>query len=617
MVWPWVLCCVLLGAGMTFLWWGRMSRERRAVEFDESVEYNGALKLVLEGDFPEFLKLLPFLPGRGVIRSSRLISFREKQARKDGERYAGDDITRLSTESDRQEAEDAVEITKTKKLHRASRDDKSEKSDRVGHSVMRASDPISKDDMAGDAVFRFPPEIIGEYDIRGIYGKNLHVRTAFYLGRALGGLARKQGENKVSISRDARFSSMELAQGLAKGLRFAGMNVINTGIIPTPVHYFGLRFLKIQSGVMVTGSHNPSAYNGFKIQMGGRPLWGGRLRRVCDGKFVQQEHATSGVLRGFQVSAEYVKQAVPACGRLPGASTPYSPPFKVVVDGANSIGGKFTAHLLREQGCQVVELYCDLDSSFPHHPPDPSQPENLKALMELVKSEGAQVGFALDGDADRLVLVDERGRILWPDQVLMFLAGDVLARYPGGKVIYDVKCSHHLDRHVRSLGGEPIMWKTGHSLIRDKIAEENAVLGGEMSGHLYLCRDWYPFDDGLFAALRLADLLRSAARPVSEVFAALPGGVASQEYRVPMPLPGLRDFVSQFAAGDAFPGAERIELDGLRVQFQDRWGLVRRSNTEPCLVFRFEGDDATALSRIQGEFQKHCERIAPNLKLPF
>ena len=605
----WLLVLLFLAIVGLLFWRRHALRVKSFIEFDEAVEYTGALRSVLEGGYPEFLALLPPVPGRSLVRRKQEPSKVSSLRQAHGE---SEDATRLSTEADRERAEDAVERTKTQRLVRLPE---------AGGEKVQApvdSEPISEADLAGTVDFQFPEEIIGEYDIRGVFAENLHARTAFYLGRALAVQLRERGESHLAISRDTRVSSTELAQGLAKGLRSVGLHVVNTGIIPTPVHYFGLHTLDLKNGVMVTGSHNPSSHNGFKIQLGGRPLWGeglrGALREI---RSSAPSEVTYGTLRGAQVSSEYFKQAIKKCEDLSG--TPSSPEryFKVVVDGANSIGGKFAAHMLRKRGFQAVELYCDLDSSFPNHPPDPTQPENLKALIEKIREENADVGFALDGDADRLVLIDEQGGIVWPDQVLMFLASDVLSRYQGGKVIYDVKCSHHLARHVKSLGGEPLMWKTGHSLIRDKILEEDAVLGGEMSGHLYLCKDWHPFDDGLFGVTRLADMLSDDPRPVSEIFKEIPGGTASQEYRILLPRPEILDFMDQFTAEDVFPGAERIELDGLRVQFKDRWGLVRASNTESCLVFRFEGDNAEALSEIQEAFRERCGQIAPDLKLPF
>ncbi|MGH2349792.1 MAG: phosphomannomutase/phosphoglucomutase [bacterium] len=455
------------------------------------------------------------------------------------------------------------------------------------------------------------PQIFRAYDIRGVVGKTLTAEIAGKIGQAIGAEAAARQQRGLIVGRDGRKSSPELSEALIKGLRAAGRDVIDIGMVPTPLLYFATHEMGTNSGVMVTGSHNPPEYNGFKIVLAGESLAEDAIKAIYDRIVRNDLGSGEGKLKSAEVNAEYimkVSEDIPVA--LGGA-------FKLVVDCGNGVGGTVAPQLLRALGHDVVEMFCEVDGRFPNHQPDPSQPENLKALIEKVREEQADLGLAFDGDADRLGVVDGEGNIIWPDRLLMLLAEDVLSRNPGAPIIFDVKCSRHLQAAIESGGGKPVMWRTGHSLIKKKMKETDSPLAGEMSGHIFFKERWYGFDDALYAAGRLLDVLVRAKKKPAEVFASQPRGVSTPELRLDLPEVSHDSFMQALKESLSFDAAQIIDVDGLRVEFADGWGLIRPSNTSPVLVLRFEADDDAALQRIQGAFRDLLHSVQPDLPLPF
>jgi phosphomannomutase/phosphoglucomutase len=456
-----------------------------------------------------------------------------------------------------------------------------------------------------------PDSIFRAYDIRGVVGETLTEEGVYAIGRALGSEAFERGQQTIAIGRDGRASSPILAAALERGLCDSGRDVIDIGLVPTPVLYFATYHLNTHSGVMITGSHNPANYNGLKIVLDGKALSGEAITAIRDRIRKGDFTSGSGTLSKVEVNADYLRRIT---GDIPKA---VDKPLKVVVDCGNGVPAVLAPDLIRALGHEVIELFCEVDGTFPNHHPDPSQPENLHDLIEAVRREQADLGLAFDGDGDRLGVVDGQGNIIWPDRQMMLFAKDVLSRNPGREIIFDVKCSRHLSSVIKSSGGVPLMWKTGHSLIKSKMREIGAPLAGEMSGHIFFKERWYGFDDALYAAARLLEILVKDPRPSAEVFAELPGGVATPELRLDMPETRHAAFMAKLIESAAFDGAEVHTVDGLRVDFPDSWGLIRPSNTTPCLILRFEADDQTALERIQSQFRTLIMRIGPELTLPF
>ncbi|EIJ43339.1 phosphomannomutase [Beggiatoa alba B18LD] len=449
------------------------------------------------------------------------------------------------------------------------------------------------------------------YDVRGIVGDDLTVELVEKIGKAIGTKAVQKGIKQVVIARDGRLSGEQLQNALAQGIISTGRDVINVGRVPTPVLYFTTYHLQTGTGVMVTGSHNPPEYNGLKIMLDGETLSGGSIQslreRVENGDFIQQ---AQGSISQFAIEDIYIQRIV--------NDVTLKRPFKVVVDSGNGVAGEIAPKLLRALGCEVIELFCEIDGNFPNHHPDPSLPENLQDLIKAVKTHQADIGLAFDGDADRLGVVDVNGQIVFPDRQMMLYAMDVLKRNQGAKIIYDVKCSRHLSRVIREHGGEPVMWKTGHSLIKSKLKETGSPLAGEMSGHIFFKERWYGFDDAIYTAARLLEILASDPRTPTAVLSALPNAVSTPELKLELAHYGehfqLMEKVSQTFH---FEGAEVSTIDGVRADFKDGWGLVRSSNTTPCLVIRFEADTQEALEKIQADFRRQFMAIDSNLKLPF
>ena len=452
--------------------------------------------------------------------------------------------------------------------------------------------------------------IFRAYDIRGVVGQSLDREVARLIGQAVGSLMAEQGLREIVVGRDGRLSGPELSEGLIDGLREAGRDVIDIGMAPTPVVYFGAFQLNTGCCIALTGSHNPPDYNGFKIVVGGETLHGGAIQdlygRIAEGRLNADG---GGGLQQFDILDDYVS-------RISG-DVQLERRLRVVVDCGNGVAGVIAPAVLEAIGCEVEPLYCEVDGNFPNHHPDPSEPDNLRDLTMMVKRMGADLGIAFDGDGDRLGVVSAEGENIFPDRLLMLFAQDVLSRNPGAAIIYDVKCTGHLAGHILRSGGSPIMWKTGHSLIKAKMRETEAELAGEMSGHFFFRERWFGFDDGIYAAARLLEILAADERSPGEVFEELPKGVSTPELKVHMSEGAHYAFMEKFAGRAKFEGAKIATIDGIRADWGDGWGLVRCSNTTPCLVLRFDADNEDALKRIQEAFRIQLLAVDGTLKLPF
>ncbi len=478
----------------------------------------------------------------------------------------------------------------------------------VEEKVAAADKPAA---MSGSpaAVSKLPVTIFRAYDIRGMAGSELSPELVFMLGRAIGSEAGEQGEQSIIIARDGRNSSPDITAELCRGLLASGRDVVDIGVVPTPVLYFATHFLGSNSGVMVTGSHNPPDYNGFKMVIAGKTLSGeaiqGLRKRMESGNF------TEG--KGSRQEEDLVPDYL---GRIT-EDVQLSRPLKVAVDCGNGVAGVLAPALLHAMGCEVVELFTEVNGNFPNHHPDPGKPENLRDLIAAVKSKQADIGIAFDGDGDRLGVVDSSGKIIWPDRLLILLARDVLSRQPGADIIYDIKSTRHLASAILSSGGRPLMWKTGHSLIKAKLQEGGAMLAGEMSGHIFFQERWYGFDDGIYAAARLLEILSTDSRSSAEIFAELPESPSTPELNMSLAEDAKFALLRKLRADGGIPGAKLVTIDGIRAEFEHGWGLIRPSNTTPSVVFRFEAEDEAELKRIQQLFRERLLAIDPNLKLPF
>ncbi|MEM9304889.1 MAG: phosphomannomutase/phosphoglucomutase [Pseudomonadota bacterium] len=447
------------------------------------------------------------------------------------------------------------------------------------------------------------------YDIRGVVGKELTAPIATLIGRAIGSEAIARGIDQVIVARDGRLSGPDLSEALVQGLLAAGVDVTDIGAVPTGVLYFATHHLETGSGVMVTGSHNPPDYNGFKIMLGGETLAQDAIQALYQRIVEQDLSEGAGGVQELDILEDYVDRIA--------SDIQVEEPLKVVIDCGNGIPGMIAPQVLEEIGCEVVPLYCDVDGTFPNHHPDPSVPENLQDLIMSVKQLDADLGLAFDGDGDRLGVVTREGEIVFPDRILMLFAEDVLLRNPGATVIYDVKCTAHLARVILSNGGSPLMWKTGHSLMKAKMKETGAALAGEMSGHFFFKERWYGFDDGVYAAARLLEILASAPDGVDETLAELPNSVSTPELKVQMVEGEHYAFMEEFQRVAAFDDARVTTIDGVRADYDDGWGLVRCSNTTPCLVLRFDAESETALGRIQEMFRAEMLKVRGDLDIPF
>jgi phosphomannomutase/phosphoglucomutase len=452
-------------------------------------------------------------------------------------------------------------------------------------------------------------DIFRAYDIRGIVGETLTSEGVEVIGRAIGSEALERGVDSLCIGYDGRHSSPVLADALARGVMATGCNVIHVGAVPTPVLYFATHELQTGSGVMVTGSHNPANYNGLKIMLGGETLSGEAIQKLY--QRIETGDFASG--RGSQ-SSEDVRRAY--LDRIVG-DIAVAAPLKVVVDAGNGIAGELGPMLIEELGCEVIPLYCEVDGDFPNHHPDPGKPANLADLIARVESEGADIGLAFDGDGDRLGVVTNTGKIIWPDRLMMLFARDVVSRNPGADVLYDVKCSRRLAGVISEAGGRPIMWKTGHSLMKAKMKETGALLAGEMSGHIFFGERWYGFDDGLYSAARLLEILGIEDRHSDEVFEDFPDDISTPELNVEVTESSKFDIIKRLGETGDFGDGNISTIDGIRVDYADGWGLCRASNTTPVLVLRFEAETDEALERIKSVFRDQLQKAAPDLVADF
>jgi phosphomannomutase/phosphoglucomutase len=453
-----------------------------------------------------------------------------------------------------------------------------------------------------------PSEIFKAYDIRGIVGKTLTPDIVRWIGQGLGSMAREAACTAIAVGCDGRLSGPELKRALAEGIMSSGTHVIDIGAVTTPLTYFAAEHLDTHCSVMVTGSHNPPDYNGLKMVIGGATLSGAAIRdlktRIESGAISSRTGAGRGTLSSADVRDAYMQRIV--------GDVRLSRPMKIAIDAGNGIAGAIAPELFRRLGCDVVELFCEVDGTFPNHHPDPSQPANLRDLIRRLAQGDCELGLAFDGDGDRLGVVTKDGSNIFPDRQMMLYAADVLSRNPGATIIYDVKSTRNLRPWIERHGGVAQMWKTGHSLIKAKLKESGAPLAGEMSGHTFFADRWYGFDDGLYCGARLLEIL-SRSPDAGAVLKALPDSLNTPELHIGCAEGEAHRVIEKMGEDANFPGATGIvRIDGLRVEYPDGFGLARASNTTPVIVLRFEADDEAALARIQRDILAAVRAIKPD-----
>jgi len=455
----------------------------------------------------------------------------------------------------------------------------------------------------------FPHAIFKAYDIRGIVDNTLTSDIAFKIGQAVGSEVIASGGNSIVIGRDGRLSGPILAEVLSNGLRAAGVNVIDIGLAPSPVVYYSSYSKNIPSCIAITGSHNPPDYNGFKMVVDGVTLSAERIQavkqRIIDNDFTQGE--------GGYIQEEIIDDYI---ARIVG-DVKLDRKMKIVIDSGNGVAGATAPQVFRGIGCDVVDLFSEVDGTFPNHHPDPSQIENLQDLIAAVKEHDAELGLAFDGDGDRLGVVSKKGEIVWADRQMILFAQDVLSRNPGAEIIYDVKCSRNLPAEIEAAGGKATMWRTGHSFIKAKLRETGAALAGEMSGHIFIKDRWFGFDDGVYAGARLLELLSKLEKTPQQVFDSLPNSVNTPELRMDFDEGEHYVFMDKLKEVADFGNAQVSKIDGLRVDYNDGFGLIRPSNTTPILVLRFEADTEEAIARIQADFKTAISLIDAEIATPF
>jgi phosphomannomutase/phosphoglucomutase len=454
-----------------------------------------------------------------------------------------------------------------------------------------------------------PKEIFKAYDIRGIVGKTLTNEIVEAIGHAIGSEAIARKQTGIAIGRDGRLSGPEFAKALARGIQKSGINVIDVGMVATPMTYFAAFQLKTDCAVMITGSHNPPDYNGLKMVLAGETLSGETIQKLRTRIETNDLAHGSGGYSQYDIAPEYLARII--------GDIRLARPLNITVDCGNGVAGDFAAKLYRGIGCTVTEMFCEVDGNFPNHHPDPSDPHNLEDLIAALRSNDSELGLAFDGDGDRLGVVTRDGKIIFPDRQLMLFAADVLSRNAGAEIIFDVKSTRNLFPWIREHGGKPTLWKTGHSLVKAKMKETGALLAGEMSGHVFFKERWYGFDDGLYAGARLLEILSHVADP-SATLNALPDAVCTPELHIHTAEGVNHSLLARLQKEARFTDArDIITIDGLRVEYTDGFGLMRPSNTTPVIVLRFEADDAAALKRIQDDFRRVLLGAAPDLSLPF
>ncbi|MBV1905348.1 MAG: phosphomannomutase/phosphoglucomutase [Pseudomonadales bacterium] len=449
------------------------------------------------------------------------------------------------------------------------------------------------------------PEIFRAYDIRGIVTSNLTSEIVYWIGRAFAGQAREANQERVAVGRDGRLSSPELSEALIRGLTEGGLDVLDIGMVPTPLLYYATHALNTGTGIMITGSHNPPDYNGLKMVLAGTTLAEDSIQTL-------RARIESNNLPEGEGSSETVDIIASYLDRVTEDVVLAQAP-KIVIDCGNGVAGNVAPQLLRDLGCEVIELYCEVDGNFPNHHPDPAEQENLADLITVVEAENADLGLAFDGDGDRLGVITNKGTIIWPDKLLMLFSRDIVGRNPGSDIIYDVKCSRHLNTLISEYGGRPIMCKTGHSNIKAKIKETGALLGGEFSGHICFAERWYGFDDALYSAARLLEITASETKTVEELFDEFPITFMTPELKIQTTESRKTEVMQLLNSKGDFGGGTMTNIDGIRVDYPDGWGLIRQSNTSPVLTLRFEADGQAPLDRIQKIFQSQLHKLDPAL----
>ncbi|MDO6459212.1 phosphomannomutase/phosphoglucomutase [Granulosicoccaceae sp. 1_MG-2023] len=451
--------------------------------------------------------------------------------------------------------------------------------------------------------------IFRAYDIRGIVTDTLTPDVVEQIGRAYGSECLAQNCKSAVVARDGRLSGPDLVAALSKGIASTGVDVIDIGMVPTPVLYFATHHLKTGTGVMVTGSHNPPEYNGLKMMIGGDALFGDGITGLYDRLVNNQLSSGEGKISSADVLDAYIERIV--------GDIKLERPIRVGIDCGNGVAGAVAPQLFKKLGCEAVEMFTDVDGTFPNHHPDPAKTENLQDLIKAVDENKLELGLAFDGDGDRVGVIDDKGEIIWPDRQMILYSRDIISRNPGALIIYDVKCSRLLPAAIEEAGGKAEMWKTGHSFIKARLKETGGLLGGEMSGHIFFKERWYGFDDALYSAARLLEIISRDSRPVSEIFGEIPDSVNTPELNISFAEGEHHKFISKFCETASFDGAKITTIDGLRADFADGWGLVRASNTTPSLVIRFEADNEAALKRIQDQFASAMKAVDADIKLPF
>jgi phosphomannomutase / phosphoglucomutase len=459
---------------------------------------------------------------------------------------------------------------------------------------------------------KLPSEIFKAYDIRGIVGKTLTPEICFAVGQSLGSLSLERNADTIAVGRDGRLSGPALSQALRDGIASTGCNAIDLGLVPSPVSYFAGHHLKTGSCVSVTGSHNPPDYNGIKMVVAGEAIWGDTIQSLktrAENGDVKKATKEKGKQTAADIKQAYVDRIV--------GDAKLSRKMKIAVDCGNGAAGELAPKIFKAMGCDVVEMFCEIDGTFPNHHPDPSKPENLEDLIKVVKETDIELGLAFDGDGDRLGIVTKSGQIIYPDRQMMLFAADVLSRNPGATIIYDVKCTRLLDKYIADHGGKPLMWKTGHSLVKAKLKETGAPLAGEMSGHIFFKERWYGFDDAIYCGARLLEIVSKHANP-SALLDALPNSPSTPELNLKCTEGEHVVLMEKLKAAAQFTNPVRVAtIDGLRVEYADGFGLARPSNTTPVIVLRFEADTPVALKRIQEDFRAQFMRVDSALTLPF
>ncbi len=465
---------------------------------------------------------------------------------------------------------------------------------------------VSEDVGPIDMGLKLDPDIFRAYDIRGITTSNLTEEVVYWIGRAFAAEAIDRKQTRVAVGRDGRHSSAGLKDALVRGLTEGGTDVLDIGVVPTPLLYFATYTLDTGTGIMITGSHNPPDYNGLKMVMAGETLADERIAQLRVRIEANRLSEGDGDLEEIDLNDHYLDRVL--------EDVIVAQPLKVVVDCGNGVAGLIAPELIRQLGCEVVPLYCDVDGDFPNHHPDPAEPENLEDLITVVAAENADLGLAFDGDGDRLGVVTSSGEIIYADKLLMLFAQDIVGRNPGADIIYDVKCSRHLNSLISDLGGRPIMWKTGHSHMKAKLRETGALLAGELSGHICFGERWYGFDDALYSAARLLEIVGGSERSADELFRQFPITFSTPEIKITSTDSQKFKIMERLVKEADFGDGTLTTIDGVRVDYKDSWGLIRPSNTSPILSLRFEADSQEALDRVQDLFQAQLATIDPQLK---